>query len=296
MGIEFKGLGKHNIRPFGNDKNPSVVFNRSADGKIILFYDHGNTDYEGSVFDFAGYYYNKDPKSQFAELLEAINGDFSLGLDETFKLDKSLHNYKPKKQTIDNLEVKKYEWQDGDKLTISYKPIKDLTETPYADSYKSGLITFNELVELLISPHLLVFAELKDGYRKKDNFIRTNLLTLDFDGIALCNFDELLATLHLDKSCILAYETKRSRLYYDDDGELIVRLRAIFNPSTIFTDYNKAQTYLEALFDKYRLKGYNPDPQAKEVTHSFHTGIGGIYNMITGTNIRITNGNRYSYK
>ena len=75
-GVQFNGLGKRNLNPFYNDTKASLYFNQS--GETILFNDFGDPDYGGDVFDFAGKYYNINPKLHLNKLLEAIASDLRI--------------------------------------------------------------------------------------------------------------------------------------------------------------------------------------------------------------------------
>lgn len=71
-------IGKNIHNPFYQDKNPSLIIN-FINGSYI-FNDFGNPKYKGDVFDFVGFYYGKNPKTEFNEILSSINADLHLGI------------------------------------------------------------------------------------------------------------------------------------------------------------------------------------------------------------------------
>ena len=70
---------KKNVKnPFYNDKKGSLSIYKKDDRWI--FYDHGEINFHGDIFDFADYYYRKDSPKDFYQLLIDINRDLKLGL------------------------------------------------------------------------------------------------------------------------------------------------------------------------------------------------------------------------
>lgn len=70
---------KKNVKnPFYSDKKGSLSIYKKDDRWI--FYDHGEINFHGDIFDFANYYYRKDSPKDFYQLLIDINRDLKLGL------------------------------------------------------------------------------------------------------------------------------------------------------------------------------------------------------------------------
>ena len=84
-GCQF-ALNKNIRNPFYKDKNPSL---RISDiNGAYLFNDFGNQNYQGDVFDFAGFYYQLDTNSNFHQILERINLDLRLNLDRNYERER----------------------------------------------------------------------------------------------------------------------------------------------------------------------------------------------------------------
>ena len=82
------GRCKNILNQFYNDGKGSLSIYYNRDSKKWHYKDHGNTDFYGDCFDFAGKYYKLDPKTKFPELLEKISKDLEGYNPKTsFKLD-----------------------------------------------------------------------------------------------------------------------------------------------------------------------------------------------------------------
>jgi len=302
-GLEFHGLRKHNKNPYYNDTRPSVVFDYSRQG-VIVFKDFGNEAYRGDVFEFAKHYYGFDTKNDFYGLLKAIASDLRLGLDlQQPKQPYSITSFKRKNTITNQVSVQKLTGKvckgNNTKYWISYKPMNSYNEPPLADGYKSEEMMLHSLLSLLQGNRIysLVFCQLKDGYRRKENFVKSNLVALDFDCVPLMDFFDLLSALNSDPRCVLAYETKRScngynynqevednNSYVDSANEhinadeIIVRIRALFSLGIEVDNFELLSRLIKRLYDAY-IK-YNPDKQATNPTQAFFTGNREVYVLV----------------
>lgn len=279
MGLEFKGYGQPHLNPFYSDTKPAMIFTKKEN--TLLFKDFGNTDYSGDIFSFAAFYYGRRLDTEFNLLISDIANDLNISSDDFNKItQRPIKRQTANKQQREIIQIQKF---DG--YLISYKPAPDYYSIPFADGHISENVSFDRLVELLTKPTQFVFCLLKDGYRKKENFIKANVIALDFDEIYLHELDLLMELLYHNPNCFLAYETKRSGTEFDSDGSPIIRLRALFHSNIIFDNADKYQRYLTSIFNQY--KAFNPDKQAFNPTHSFHSGGKSIFNMLNGQNIRL---------
>jgi hypothetical protein len=69
--------------PFRRDRNPSFSFYRkkNSDGRLFIN-DYGDSTFKGDIFDFAGFYYDLDPKIELQEILERMLEDLDLDANE----------------------------------------------------------------------------------------------------------------------------------------------------------------------------------------------------------------------
>ena len=278
IGSEFKGFGQKHLNPFYSDTKPALIFTKKDN--TILFKDFGNDVYSGDIFEFASIYYNRRLPNDFSLLLSDIASDLNL----------SINDYKnvapqPRKSQIRASKLNVKEMQLTDLYLVSYKPAPDYNSIPYPNGYISEAISFEKLVELMTAPTQFVFCQLRDGYRKRENFIEGNVVALDFDEVYLHDFDDLMWQLYRNPNCFLAYETKRSCTRFDDFGSPIMRIRALFRSNIVLSDANKYKQYLAQIFNQY--KRFNPDQQAIDPTHPFNSGGKSIYDMRSGQNIRL---------
>lgn len=87
--------------PYYADKNPSLSINRK-NGEY-LFIDFGDNGYQGDVIDFAGHYYNLDPKTQLPEILNRACRDLNI-LEERQSYEKNKDVFARNEFTADELQ------------------------------------------------------------------------------------------------------------------------------------------------------------------------------------------------
>ncbi|WP_207512035.1 DUF3987 domain-containing protein [Longitalea luteola] len=72
---------KNTYNPFYGDKNPSLRIYYNNENEKWLFYDYGDTDYKGDVFDFAAYYYDLDVRKDFGRIMQKMASDLKVKLE-----------------------------------------------------------------------------------------------------------------------------------------------------------------------------------------------------------------------
>lgn len=70
---------KKYLSPFYQDTNPALIFRPPEEnGGRWTFHDFGAEEYSGDVFNFAGFHYNLNPRTQLNEIISRIAGDLYL--------------------------------------------------------------------------------------------------------------------------------------------------------------------------------------------------------------------------